>query len=1472
MHSLPANIAHNITETHLSDLGLSHRPQLLLVAGWSCQHRSTAGLQLGPNDTRSSSYDDVRRILGILQQHSRTPVRYLLENVVCVHPKQHNVPDPFPYLRPSSNPIVDDERHIIATLHAPSFIIDAPALGSAAHRLRAFWSNLVDATAFSAALAVHQRPPILLGDLLQPHHYAQLTQPERRNPPPFYQGNVLGCARNIMPTFVSTVASYAFRYGREGLLVNEQTQTLEPPSADERERCMGYPTGFTAGLQSEQARVAALGQAFDLNTIITILEASALQHASSRPLKFAAAAVNMQRIAAANRALRSPAVQHAAVAAVDDSLGYTPSTVYLDSGADGAWGRLPEAAPEIMMPPAPGAATRCTPFNINPLLPERLRAQLRGLLENWRSRAFAEDLSELTEINSPPFEIDVQTTTPVSVPKRRMNPTNMAFITAELTEMEKYGIIRKSTSPYGAPTVVVRQGEKMRLCIDYRRLNEVTVKRQQPMPLVGETLDAMVGANVFCVADMHKGFWQQPVAEKDRHKTAFYGPDALWEFNRMPFGLVNAPAAFQSFSNGLVRDLPGTEAFVDDLITGIHEPTLPAGVSNLTSSEVAALDTDAWNINTTLERVTGLLRAVVRVNARLNIRKCFFGYFAVDALGFVLSDMGRAPQQRKIRAIQGLPVPRNIKELRGFLGCCSFYREHMPHFTRLAAPLTVLLKKDAPFNMGAAQLQAVSALKDSLSSAPCLRLPDFTKTFYLYTDWSVEGIGAVLMQRSGPDAANAPVAGCPSPLSVAAPSTGFHAIAYASRSNNSAERNLSAFDGELLAHVWAFTKWSFYLSNARFVCFTDHQALTWLLKSRQELPPKHARWALRIGELDFEIQHTPGDLNVVADHLSRSFHTPSSPTTSQERTIMADTIHTVSAILTRWQSSSGSQDTTTLAAAALSEVPSHSAADVWTDEAVLDVLRGGPAPSGNPAADRRVLDRAAGYRWQHLTDPPQPVNDTVPSSGLALLNTAAQHYGGRLFRISRSPTHSDKEVPPPSVRVPLATMTHIFWLHPGRTRTFFRLQPRYWWPGIFQDVATAVATCQPCAMARSRAVLPAGPLQPLPIMGLFYRFNVDLAGPLIPSTRGNVYVMIVVEHLTGTVILSALPRKTPADTAAAFARQTLAVFGAPACVVTDQGNEWLGEFKALMVAWAIDHRPTSRNHPQANGKAERTVQTVKAAHRACNAALGLEGPPADAFDWDEQLPRLQLALNSSAQSSTGQSAYFLLFGRHLLYPSEIRTRFADPLDASDAADTRGDEALVRAALLRDHTITAMGNQLAAQHRDTERYATVRTGEYIRRTTTFAPGHLVWLVRKQLHSTDAAVREIILIIVNVDGNVITMQGRCGRTTKDHATNIRRCHLLNIDTAVDTSLRRTSILDGCERCLGYDSPAANRMLVCDTCSTCWHCACCTPPMSTPPAGNWHCQYCTAVRRTSNTAAAAAASAAPTPPAPSTTAFRG
>ncbi|PNH02154.1 Pro-Pol polyprotein [Tetrabaena socialis] len=375
--------------------------------------------------------------------------------------------------------------------------------------------------------------------------------------------------------------------------------------------------------------------------------------------------------------------------------------------------------------------------------------------------------------------------------------------------------------------------------------------------------------------------------------------------------------------------------------------------------------------------------------------------------------------------------------------------------------------------------------------------------------------------------------------------------------------------------------------------------------------------------------------------------------------------------------------------------------DVWEDAAVLKCIRTMEPPPGLGRAElKRVVRRAAGYR-------PSVVSDGI-------------------VRVMAN--GSLRPVPPPAARRQLIEATHLRNGHFGTRRTCALLQLGFWWHGMSRDVAAVVRDCKLCDRANAVGNVRPAALHPLPVMGPFYRWGVDLAGPLPLTKQGNVYVMIAIEHYSKHVELIPLPDKTSACTAQAFLQNVLARFSAPAEVVTDQGTEFLGEFDELLQQCFIDHRKTSANHPQADGAAERMVQLVKRGLRKyCESR---QAPNC----WDLDLPWLALGYRRcSPQASTLHSPYQLLYGVEPVVPPGMRERLRAPLDDQDAEGTwallrtRGDE-------LRRCLPAAAGNLAIAQHRDRRRYATLRSGSYVPRVERFEPGDYVYVLQRNRVST------------------------------------------------------------------------------------------------------------------------------------------
>jgi hypothetical protein len=285
----------------------------------------------------------------------------------------------------------------------------------------------------------------------------------------------------------------------------------------------------------------------------------------------------------------------------------------------------------------------------------------------------------------------------------------------------------------------------------------------------------------YSVLDAFSGYWQVRVAEEDKPKTAFSTPQGHWSFCRLPFGVSNGPASFQRLVDTLLRELSGVEAFayLDDVI-----------VFSRTIEQHA-------------ERLGHVLERFERANLLLQPSKCEFAKGEVKYLGYIVSRDGLKACPEKTQAIRRYPAPKNVKEVRAFLGLAGFYRKLVRHFANMAKPLTELTRKDVPFHWDQAQQEAFSQLKDALCSDSVLAYPDFSQEFILTTDASKLAVGAILSQIQ--DGVERP-------------------ISFGSRQLGTAEKNYSASELELLALVWASRHFRSYLLGRRFLVRTDHAA------------------------------------------------------------------------------------------------------------------------------------------------------------------------------------------------------------------------------------------------------------------------------------------------------------------------------------------------------------------------------------------------------------------------------------------------------------------------------------------------------------------------------------------------------------------------------------------------------------------------------------------------------------------------
>lgn len=410
----------------------------------------------------------------------------------------------------------------------------------------------------------------------------------------------------------------------------------------------------------------------------------------------------------------------------------------------------------------------------------------------------------------------------------RVNPVIQAQIDKELDEMLKLDIVEPSSSPWSSPILLVKKKDgSYRFCVDFRKLNSVTVRDSYPLPQVSDTLDKLRDARYLSSLDVKSAYWQVPMAESSKQYTAFTVPNrGLFQFKRMPFGLHNAPATWQRLIDTVLgHDLePHVFVYLDDVII----------VSQTFEQHL-----------TILEEVFRRLR---EANITVSNEKCQFCRPNLKYLGYVIDRNGLHVDPDKVKAMLEIAVPTNVREVRRVVGTFSWYRRFVPDFSTIIAPITALLRKKSTFVWTEQCDQSFRRLKECLVAAPVLRCPDYTKPFVVQTDASGYGIGAVLVQPY---------------------EDGDRVVAYLSRSLTRQERNYSTTERECLAVLWAIEKLRPYLEGIEFTVVTDHYSLLWL-QNLKDLTGRLARWAVRLQQYNFRVIHRKGKDNIVPDMLSRS--------------------------------------------------------------------------------------------------------------------------------------------------------------------------------------------------------------------------------------------------------------------------------------------------------------------------------------------------------------------------------------------------------------------------------------------------------------------------------------------------------------------------------------------------------------------------------------------------------------------------
>ena len=654
----------------------------------------------------------------------------------------------------------------------------------------------------------------------------------------------------------------------------------------------------------------------------------------------------------------------------------------------------------------------------------------------------------------------------------------------------------------------------------------------------------------------------------------------------------------------------------------------------------------------------------------------------------MVSADGVATDAEKIKVVEEWQTPHNLRDLRSFLGLCSYYRRFIQGFSTLAKPLTKLTEKNQDFIWGPDQEAAWQGLKGKLISAPVLAYPDPKKPYILDTDASGVGIGAVLSQeQDGKE----------------------RVIAYGSRTLTKEERRYCVTRRELLAIVHFVKQYRHYLYGRRFLIRTDHGALKWLT-SFKDLQGQVARWLEVLGTYDFEIQHRPGLKHGNADSLSRrpckqcgweedgsSKHRSE---TEVERTRRVTT-RTQSRKALEGEKPSNWLDDGPLSRQNLVKEQTSNPEVSW----MVERKRTGSKPTWKEVAPRGAECKALWGQWESL------------QLHHRLLCREKRRDGERRTEADQKDAHGRRVwvqvVVPQTLREDVLRAMHdaVTAGHLGTRKTLTVMQRRFYWPQMKKYVREWCKKCTRCAARKSPQRRAKAAMQRYQVGEPMERVAIEVMGPFPTSRKGNRYVIVMADYFTKWVEAVATPDQEAKTVAEVFVQQFLAKFGAPRVIHTDQGRNFESRlFTEMCKLLGIKKTHTTVYHPQSDGMVERfnrTIGTMIVAYAA--------GHPT----WDEQLPLLTMAYRATPHASTGYSPNRVMLGREVALPVDIM--MGVPLE-----EDRGQEPEYVAAL-RDRLQSAYNhvqeNLQTAARRQKNYYDQGVTG------TPYEVGDLVWRMNK-----------------------------------------------------------------------------------------------------------------------------------------------
>ncbi|GFV77256.1 hypothetical protein TNCV_444861 [Trichonephila clavipes] len=751
---------------------------------------------------------------------------------------------------------------------------------------------------------------------------------------------------------------------------------------------------------------------------------------------------------------------------------------------------------------------------------------------------FSRNSSDIGHTTVTQHRIDTADHPPIKQHPRRLPFAKQEEVGTLLREMQENDIIEPSSSPWASPIVLVRKKDgSTRFCVDYRKLNDVTKKDSYPLPRIDDTLDTLSGHKWFSTLDLKSGYWQVEIHPEDREK----------------------------------------------------QHSLPAkDYGSSKSCRGRTFEEHLQNIRKVLSKLSD-------ANLKLNPSKCKFFQKEVNYLGHIISAEGVRTDPEKVSAVKNWKRPENLRELRSFLGLCTYYRKFVKGFSNIARPLHKLTESKQKFQWTKECEDSFLQLKEALTSSPILIYPQPDKPFILDTDASNESVGAVLSQEiDGQE----------------------RVVAYWSKCLSKPERNYCVTRKELLAIVKAIEHFHHYLYGQKFLLRTDHASLTWLMNFRNT-EGQVARWIQRLNEYYFDIRHRKGSSHGNADALSR-------------RPCPENCRH-CSRVETKYDY-------------AIRQITTSTATppDPWSDEKVREDQMADPDIKPHIEFMESSSNKPS---WQDIS-----AYSPTTKQYWALWNSLHLRNGVlyRKFESEDGKTFRWQLVLPRS-RIP-EVLKELHGSptggHFGVMKTLHRVRERFCWGKVRADVEQWCKSCDACSARKGPKIRSRGKLHRYNVGASFERIAFDILGPLPRTASGNKYLLVVMDYFTKWPEVYPIPDQEAPTVAEAVVQHWISRYGVPLQLHSDQGRNFVSAvLKGVCELLGIDKTKTTPLHPQSDGMVERFNRTI-----LNNLSLMVSK---NQQDWDQKVPLFLLAYRSAVHETTGYSPSQMLFGRDLRLPCDL---------------------------------------------------------------------------------------------------------------------------------------------------------------------------------------------------------------------------